>query len=94
MEFYTKVNMVLENLTAIELTDTILQNLDKGKIPISIILDLSKAIDTLNNAILLKKLEHYGIKQTPLNWLINYLSSAMSYLTQHLSLQVSRRARY
>ena len=54
MEFYTKVNMVLENLAAIELTDTILQNLDKGKIPISIFLDLSKAIDTLNNAILLK----------------------------------------
>ena len=40
---------------AIELTDTLLQNLDNGDIPIAIFLDLSKAFDTLDHAILLKK---------------------------------------
>ena len=48
---------------AIELTDTLLQNLDNGEIPIAIFLDLSKAFDTLDQAILLKKtgpLRHPG----------------------------------
>ena len=40
---------------AIELTDTLLQNLDNGDIPIAIFLDLSKAFDSLDQAILLKK---------------------------------------
>ena len=62
---------------AIELTDTLLQNLDNGDIPIAIFLDLSKAFDTLDHAILLKKMDHYGIKDTPLNWLISYLSNRL-----------------
>ena len=40
---------------AIELTDTLLQNLDNCEIPIAIFLYLSKAFDTLDHAILLKK---------------------------------------
>ena len=39
----------------IELTDTLLQNLDNGKIPIAICLDLSNAYDPLAHAILLKQ---------------------------------------
>ena len=65
---------------AIELTDTLLQNLDNGEIPIAIFLDLSKAFDTLDHAILLKKLEHYGIQDTPLNWLISYLSNRLQFV--------------
>ena len=49
-------------LASIELIDRITQDLDKGKIPISIFLDLSKASDTLDHVILLQKLNHYGIK--------------------------------
>ena len=55
---------------AIELTD----------IPIAIFLDLSKAFDTLDHANLLKKLEHYGIQDTPLNWLISYLSNRLQFV--------------
>ena len=66
---------------AIELTDTLLQNLDNGEIPIAIFLDLSKAFDTLDHAILLKKkLEHYGIQDTPLNWLSSYLSNRLQFV--------------
>ena len=48
-------------MATIELTDSLFQNLDMGKLPISIFLDLSKAFDTLDHNILFKKLEHYGI---------------------------------
>ena len=56
-------NCILTETAAIELTDTLLQNLDNGDIPIAIFVDLSKAFDTLDHAILLKKtgsLRHQG----------------------------------
>jgi retron-type reverse transcriptase len=46
----------------IELTDKISKAIDDGKYTIGIFLDLSKAFDTVNHDILLKKLEHYGIR--------------------------------
>ena len=40
---------------ALELVDRIYESLDKGEIPITIFLDLSKAFDTINHSILLEK---------------------------------------
>ena len=40
--------------------------MDKNKIPLNIYLDLSKAFDTLDHAILLDTLFHYGIRGNPL----------------------------
>ena len=54
-------------LASLEFVDKTLKQLDKGEIPIAIFLDLSKAFDTLNHDILLHKLQHYGIGNTPLN---------------------------
>ena len=39
-----------------------------------VMIDLSKAFDTLNRSILLKKLDFYGIKGIPLKWFDYYLS--------------------
>ena len=58
---------------AIELTDTLLQNLDNGDIPIAICLDLSKAFDTLDHDVLLKKtgsLRHQGHSFKPADKLL------------------------
>ena len=63
-----------------ELSDRILSDLDKGNTPLAIYLDLSKAFDTLNHSILLKKLQIYGADKTSLAWFKNYLSNRHHYV--------------
>ena len=50
------------NLATIELTTKLLQAIDNNEYTIGVFLDLAKAFDTVNHEILLKKLEHYGIR--------------------------------
>ena len=57
-----------------ELIDRITGYLDSGKLPVSVFVDLSKAFDTLNHAILLEKLKYYGFSGTSLNWFRSYLT--------------------
>ena len=47
---------------------------------LSIVLDLSKAFDTLNYIILLSKLKHYGINSISYNLLSTYLSNRKQYV--------------
>ena len=48
-----------------------------------VFLDFSKAFDTVNNVILLRKLKAYGIRGTPLNWFQSYLSNMTQYVELH-----------
>ena len=56
-------------LALIYLIDKISNALDNGECVIGIFLDVSKAADTVNHDILLKKLDHYGIRGVALDLL-------------------------
>ena len=55
--------------------------MDNNHIPINIYLDLSKAFDTLDYAILIKKLNIYGISGRALLLLHSYLSNRKQYVS-------------
>ena len=54
--------------------------MDRNEIPFSIFLDLSKAFDTLDHTILLKKLKHYGINGKALQLCESYLTNRAQYV--------------
>ena len=60
--------------TTLDITDIITKELDRN------FLYLSKAFDTLDHNILLKKLKHYGIKDTKLKWFKIYLTNRTQYV--------------
>ena len=56
-----------------ELTTEILKSRENNLHTVSVFLDLSKAFDTLDPKILIKKLEKYGLRGVVLNWFESYL---------------------
>ena len=67
-------------LAALEVIDRITCNMDNGKIPFNIYLDLSKAFDTLDHNILIEKLKFYGLTQSALTLLKSYLHERKQYV--------------
>ena len=73
--------------TDVKLVDYINIQMDNGKIPVNIYLDLSKAFDTLDFKILLKKLEYYGIIGSAYNLLENYQVKREQYVNLRIIIQ-------
>ena len=51
------------------------ESIDNGKDVYIIYLDFSKAFDKVAHRRLIKKFENYGITETLLNWILNFLSN-------------------
>ena len=52
-----------------------LKNLECNKKTIAVMLDLSKAFDTIDHKIMIQKLELFGVRGVCLNWFRSYLEN-------------------
>ena len=68
-------------LALLELTEEITSALDKKKSTISVFIDLKKAFYTIDHALLLAKLRHYGVRGVAKYWLSSYLENMMQYVS-------------
>jgi len=57
-----------------------LNALDSGNYNLSVFLDLSKALDSINHNILCKTLSHYDIRGVALEWFTSYLTERKQYV--------------
>ena len=62
------------------LVDQVYESFESYEHKIGVFIDLSKAFDTVDNNILVKKLEIYGISGTHLQWFRNYLTNRKQYI--------------
>ena len=62
-------------LAALNLIDRLTYDLDNGKIPVTIYIDLAKAFDTLQHETLLNKLANYGVKGKVNDLIRSYLTN-------------------
>ena len=59
----------------IKLTDSIYDSFNQNKYILGVFIDSSKAFDTVDDNILIDKLNSYGIKNNSLKWFSSYLSN-------------------
>ena len=62
-----------------DLIENKLKSLDENLYTCALYVDLSKAFDTVDHRILIKKMEHYGVRGIPLELFKSYLSNRTQY---------------
>ena len=85
-DFITKHNIIFPHqfgfqklkstsMAILDVRSELVDAIENKKFSCCIFLDFAKAFDTVNHEILLKKLEHYGIRGVVLDWFRSYLTN-------------------
>ena len=61
--------------------DQINNSFEKNHFTLGLFIDLSKAFDTVDHSILIKKLKLHGVKGNNLRWFESYLSNRKQYIS-------------
>ena len=69
------------NHALLSMSQQMWDTIDKGNIAVGVFVDFQKAFDTVNHKILLRKLEHYGIRGIANKWFATYLSKRKQYVS-------------
>ena len=77
---YGFIKLYSTTLALIEFPDNIMKYLDQGNYGISIFVDMTKAFDTVDNNILLEKMNKYGIRGHANNFFRSYLENRCKYI--------------
>ena len=64
----------------IDISEKIKESIDQKKYGCGIFIDLRKAFDTVNHEILLKKLDHVGIRGVAIEWFRSYLTNRKQFV--------------
>ena len=102
LEFIEKIKLLYDlqfgfrkdhstSLALMLLVDKILKALHEGEYVLGVFIDFSKAFDTVDHEILLRKLWHYGIRDNTYNWVKSYLSKRTQYVSYN-STESSRQS--
>ena len=62
-------------------TDKIQRAIEDGLYSCGIFLDFSKAFDTVDQSILIRKLSHYGIRGIANDWFVSYLNNRRQHVS-------------
>ena len=90
-EYFNQFNLLAEQqygfrkqhsteYAAIKLIDHVSKEMEAGKTPTSVYIDLSKAFDTLTFEVLLYKVKYYGVTDTAFDLLKSYLTNRKQYV--------------